>query len=209
MLIRLRDLSSLSARGADDATHRVVDLLTEREAPRITHVVTRLGGLFERRGCAIRADAFGRPDLEAGEWPVAVEEGQVEAKGGAVAVLCAPDALPDPADVAAADGTGPLALLSGIDGRPVTGADGARAGTVLDLVIDPEGRRVASLVVNTPGGHQRVVPVEAFERVDWDADDIRLSCGAEPVSASPELHEVGGAIEGHWYNRVMAYYGFG
>ena len=209
MLIRLRDLSTLSVRGADGATHDVVDLLTPRDGPRITHVVTRLGGLFARRGCAIRADAFGRPDLDRNEWPVAVEEGQVEGGGGAVAVLCAPDALPDPADVAAAEGTGPLARLSEIDERPVIGADGQPAGRVMDFVIDPEGRRIASVVVATPGGHQRVVPIEAFARVDWDAAEVHLSCAAGPVSDSPELHEVGGAIEGHWYNRVLAYYGFG
>lgn len=211
MLIRLRDLTSLSAIGEDGARHRVADLLVRRDAPEVTHVATRLGGFLERRGCAVRMEAFGEPDLGGRTWPTRLDETAARnaGHGGIVAVLCAPDALPDPADVAAAEGSGPLAALSNIDEKPVLAADGARAGTVMDMVIDTGARRVAMLVLHTPGGHQRVVPSESFGRIDWEDGTVHLTCGAEPVSNAPDLHEVGVEIEGHWYNRVLAYYGVG
>ena len=210
MLIRLRDLAALSAEDADGARHRVTDLLVRRDAPGVTHVVTRLGRWLDRQGCAVRIDAIGEPDLGADRWPVTLSESDVRGETGPVATICAVDAAPDPADVAAADGTGPLASLSAIDERPVLGADGAAAGRVMDVVIDTEARRVAMLVLRTEGSaHQRVVPVDMFDRVDWDAAEIHLRCDAEPVGNAPDLHEVGARIEGHWYNRVLAYYGIG
>lgn len=214
MLIRLRDLTSLSAEGPDGARHPVIDLLVRRDAPEVTHVVTRLGRWLDRQGCAARVAAFGEPDLARGVWPAAMGEAEIRGagEGGTVAAICGVDSAPDPADVAAAEGSGPLAALSSIDERPVTGADGARAGRVMDMVIDTEARRVASLVVHAgPTGteHQRLVPVEMFDGVDWEAREVRLRCGAEPVENAPELHEAGDRIEGHWYNRVLAYYGVG
>ena len=214
MLIRLRDLSSLSAEGPDGARHRVVDLMVSREAPDVTHVVTRLGRFLARQGCAMRIDAFAEPDLGRGIWPVDAGETEIHAagEGGPVAFVCSVDSIPSPEDVAAADGTGPLARLSTIDERPVRGVDGTQAGRVMDAVIDTAARRVAMLVVHSGGAgnaNQRVVPVEMFDRVDWDAAEVHLRCGAEPVENAPDLHEVGARIEGHWYNRVLAYYGVG
>ena len=212
MLIRLRDLTALSVEDSDGARHSVTDLLVRRDAPEVTHVVTRLGRWRDRQGCAIRADAFGAPDLGRDVWPAAVTGDDVREETGPVATICAVDAAPDPADVAAADGIGPLAALSTIGERSVRAADGTVAGRVMDMVIDTEARRVAMLVLHAgPGGvaNQRVVPVEMFDCVDWDADEVRLRCGAEPVEAAPDLHEVGDRIEGHWYNRVLAYYGVG
>jgi sporulation protein YlmC with PRC-barrel domain len=212
MLIRLRDLRSLHVEGTDGASHKVIDLLVRRDAPDVTHVLTRLGRWLDRQGCAIRADAFGEPDLSRGVWTAAMGEDDVRETSGPVATVCGVNAAPDPADVAAADGTGPLARLSIIDETPVHGADGTVAGRVMDMVVDTEARRVALLIVHagaTGTEHQRVVPVEMFERVDWDAREVHLRCGADPVANAPDLHEVGDRIEGHWYNRVLAYYGVG
>ncbi|WP_308915321.1 PRC-barrel domain-containing protein [Jannaschia sp. LMIT008] len=212
MLIRLRDLQSLSAVSEDGGRHHVSDLMGAQAEPSVTHVVTRLAGWFERHGCAVRADAFGTPDLDAGTWPSALSKDAAEdaGAGGIVAVLCDPDTTPAPAQVAQAEGSGPLANLSDLHGLPVRAADGTRAGTVMDMVIDTDARRVAMLVVETGGGtNQRVVPAEVFDRIDWVGGTVHLKCGADPVSGAPDLHEVGTAIEGHWYNRVLAYYGFG
>lgn len=210
MLIRLRDLTSLTVQSEDGASHRVADLLVRRDAPVVTHVVTRLGGWLARRGCAVRVGAMGLPDLSDRVWPAAINEAAVEkaGSGGAVAVLCAPDALPDPSDVAATEGIAPLAALSSIDGKPVMAEDGRTVGTIMDLVVDVEGHRVTMMVVEVDGT-QRVVPVRALDRVDWDAGTVHLTCAAERVGSAPDLHEVGDEIEGHWYNRVLAYYGFG
>ena len=178
MLIRLRDLRTLSARSEDGARHRVIDLLVRADAPDVTHVVTQLGGWRARQGCAIRMAAFGEPDLAQNEWPTAMGEADADAagSGGAVAVLCAPDAMPEPADVARAEGSGPLAALAGVNGARVVGSCGNEAGSVMDAVIDTEGRRVAMLVLRTAGsdrGHQRVVPAETFE--PWTGP--RARCG--------------------------------
>ncbi|KIT17981.1 PRC-barrel domain-containing protein [Jannaschia aquimarina] len=214
MLIRLRDLQTLSVESTDGAHHQVADLLARRDGTDVTHVATRLRRWFEGQGCAIRAAAFGAPDLSANVWPAAISEAEAGDAGsdGPVAVLCAPDALPDPADVAAAEDGSALAYLSAAEGAPVTGADGEAAGTVLDLIVDTEKRRVAMIVVNSgPGGtaHQRVIPAEALSKIDWNAGDLHLSCDASQVGEAPDLHELGDRIEGHWYNRVLAYYGFG
>ncbi|CTQ49770.1 PRC-barrel domain-containing protein [Jannaschia donghaensis] len=212
MLIRLRDLTSLTVAGDDGADHGVVDILLARADQTATHVVTRLGGWFAKQGCAVRIDAFGTPDLSTGRWPTALSKADAEAPGsdGPVAVLCAPDTLPDAADVAAAEGTGPLVRASDMDRMAVVGSDGQKAGSVIDPVIDIGAHRVEMLVLRDPAGaHQRVVPSKAVARIDWDAKTIHLTCEAATAADAPDLHEVGNRIEGHWYNRVMAYYGFG
>lgn len=214
MLIRLRDLNSLAAQGPEGAQHRVTDLLVRRDAPEVTHVVTQLGRWFDRQGCAIRIDAFAEPDLSAKIWPAAVGEADIRAAGkdGPVATICGVDAAPDPADVAEADGTGPLAALAFINGRPVKAVDGSVAGSVMDAVIDIKTRKVAMLVVRSgPTGteNQRVVPVDMFTHVDWNDAEFHLRYDAKSIESSPDLHEVGEHIEGQWYNRVLAYYGIG
>ena len=212
MLIRLRDLTALSVQDADGAKHRVTDLLVERETPTVTHVVTRLGRWLDRHGCAMRIDAFGAPDLSENTWPATVGEQHIREQSGPVATVCGADAAPDPADVAAADETPPLVALSTIDEKPVKAADGATVGRVMDMVIDPLMRKVTMVVIHAgPSGteHQRVVPVDVFERIDWEAGTVHLRCGAEPVENAPDLHEMGDRIESHWYNRVLAYYGIG
>lgn len=214
MLIRLRDLNSLAAQGPEGAQHRVTDLLVSRDAPDVTHVVTQLGRWFDRHGCAIRIDAFAEPDLTGKIWPAAVGEADIRAAGkdGPVATICGVDAAPDPVDVAQTDGTGPLAVLSTIYGRPVKAVDGSVAGRIMDAVIDTESRKVAMLVVRsgpTVTENQRVVPMEMFTHIDWSNAEVHLRCDAKSVENSPDLHEVGAQIEGYWYNRVLAYYGIG
>lgn len=215
MKIRLRDLTSLHVADADGAHHAVIDLLVRHDTPDITHVITRLGRWLDRQGCAMRIDAFGTPDLGARLWPARVTEDDVRGAGhgGPVAVVCGADAVPDPADVAAAEGIGALAALSDLDNRPVLAADGAQVGTVMDMVIDVDAARVSALIVRAGGpgdnAHQRVVPVDLFAAIDWTAAQVQLRCGAGDVADAPDLHEVGAEIDGHWWNKALAYYGIG
>ncbi|WP_224815991.1 PRC-barrel domain-containing protein [Hasllibacter sp. MH4015] len=212
MLIRLADLTSLTVLDSEGGKHAVTDVLVDGSLA-VTHVLTRLGRWFDRSGCAIRADAFGAPDLDEGEWPSRVTEGDIKGAGsGPVPLLCDPDSAPDPADVAAAEGSGPLHSLKTIDEVEVRGADGVKAGTVMDFILDTEARKLAMLILHAgPSGieHQRVVPAGMVDTIDWEGGFVTLGCPANSVDEGPDLHELDVRVESHWYNRVLAYYGIG
>jgi hypothetical protein len=219
MLIRFKDLKSFDLRGEDGTRHGVTDLFMRKEDFGLTHVVMRLGAWYERRECAVRIGAFDAPDLDAGLWTASVAEADVKAAGdGPVAALAggedeavSAEALPARECEMSAAQEGGIARLSRLVDLPVEASDG-RAGTVMDAIVETAGWEVASLVVHAgPTGteHQRVIPTGMISALDLDAGAVRLRCGTAAVSGSPDLHEVGDRIEGHWWNRVLGYYGLG
>ncbi|MEM1361938.1 MAG: PRC-barrel domain-containing protein [Pseudomonadota bacterium] len=212
MLIRLRDLTTLSVEDIDGAQHRIIDLLVKRDAPDVSHIIVQLGSWLDRHMCAIRAEAFGTPDLSGDLWPAKVGESHIRENRQPVATICSTDEALTPEEVATADGTGPLASLSAIHEKAVEAPDGSAIGSVMDLVIDAEQHKIALLILHTGLiglEHQRVVPFELVDHVDWDLGKVRLKCEAATVAGSPDLHEMTDQIEGRWYNKVLAYYGIG
>lgn len=212
MLIRLRDLTTLSVEDIDGAKHRITDLLVKHDTSEVSHVIVQLGSWLDRHMCAIRAGAFGTPDLSHDLWRAEVGESHIRESRQPVATICSTDETLTPEEVATADGTGPLASLSAIHEKAVEAPDGSTIGSVMDMVIDAEHHKVALLVLHTGLSgleHQRVVPFELVDHVDWDLGKVHLKCGAATVTGSPDLHEMTDQIEGRWYNKVLAYYGIG
>jgi sporulation protein YlmC with PRC-barrel domain len=71
-------------------------------------------------------------------------------------------------------------------GRPVTCSDGS-AGSLSDVVIDPQERRVSHLVVEDPNGAARLVPAELLVR-GWPPElEVALACSSSDVSGRPTI----------------------
>ncbi len=209
MLIRLKDLKSLTVEDSDSGRHALIDLFVEPQALRVTHAITRLGRWFERSQCAVAIGSMAAPDVENGLWPGRFDEAGVGAPvaGGAVVCRMPGEEVLSPTDV---PGDRVQSLLSLI-GAPVLARDG-EAGSVMDVVIDTGDWSVPLFIVASGElgvEHQRVVPRRLIDRIDWDAPRLGVRADAGAVERSPDLHEFDGNLAGKWYNGVLAYYGFG
>ncbi|MGB3556883.1 MAG: hypothetical protein WBA25_19830 [Jannaschia sp.] len=230
MLIRLEDLRDLTARTAEGNGHTVLDLFVRRTDLTATHVLIRLGTWFDRSECALRIRTMGEPDVGEDSWPANVDEDQVrraprEPGPGTtadadidVAVVAPEGEALDPARLSDTEcalseaKAGDLVRLGELLDAPVRDSAGTEAVSVMDAILDSDGWRVAMLVVRTGAGgvaNQRVVPMDMIAGVDWSPAGVSLRCGAQALADAPDLHEAGARIEGHWYNRVLAYYGIG
>lgn len=209
MLIRLKDLKSLSVVDAEGGNHTLIDLFVAPQSMHATHAVVRLGRWFERSECAAAIGAMGQPDVGAGIWPGRFDEAGVGAPDAGGAVVCrmpGEDAL-SPGDVPG----GQVRSLSALIGAPVVARDG-EAGRVMDLLLDPGDWSVPLFVLGSGellDAHQRVVPRRLIDRIDWDAPSLGVRADAAAVERSPDLHEFDGSVQGKWYNGVLAYYGIG
>jgi hypothetical protein len=65
-------------------------------------------------------------------------------------------------------------------GQPVRCTDG-RVGSLSDVVIDPNERRVSHLVVEAPNGAARLVPADLLAQGPAPGDAVFLSCSIEDV----------------------------
>ena len=65
-------------------------------------------------------------------------------------------------------------------GLPVRCTDG-RVGSLSDVVIDPNERRVSHLVVEAPNGAARLVPADLLEQGPAPGEAVFLSCSIEDV----------------------------
>lgn len=209
MLIRLKDLKSLSVEDSEAGRHALIDLFVEPQALRVTHAIMRLGRWFERSQCAVAIGAMAKPDVEAGLWPGRFDEAGVGSPAPGGTVVCrmpGEDALL-PTDVPGDR----VRSLSSLIGAPVVARDG-EAGRVMDLVIDPDDWSVPLLILGSGellNEHQRVVPRRLIDRIDWDEPSLGVRADAAAVERSPDLHEFEGDLQGKWYNGVLAYYGIG
>jgi hypothetical protein len=214
MLIRYQDLATLAATTEDGTRHAVRDLLVEGQDLRPASVVVDVGGWFDDRTARVSLDRFGTPDTGGSRWPVRLvrsdlAESPAPTAGGtpAAAPVWLDAAADDPPAGRDDDGLNSVADL--LADAEVVAPDGP-AGTLMDLIFDTDGWRLASLVVGTGGErlpkHQRVVPADALDSFDPPARRLSLSIPAERVHASPDLHEMDG-LEGKWYTSVLAYYG--
>ena len=71
-------------------------------------------------------------------------------------------------------------------GLPVRCTDG-RVGTLSDVVIDPNERRVSHLVVEAPNGAARLVPADLLVQGPAPGHAVFLSCSIEDVSSCPTI----------------------
>jgi sporulation protein YlmC with PRC-barrel domain len=71
-------------------------------------------------------------------------------------------------------------------GRPVACSDGP-AGSLSDVVIDPEEQRVSYLVVEDPNGAARLVPAELLVPGWAPGLEVVLSCSCSDVSSRPTI----------------------
>jgi sporulation protein YlmC with PRC-barrel domain len=67
-------------------------------------------------------------------------------------------------------------------GLPVRCTDG-RVGSLSDVVIDPDERRVSHLVVEAPNGAARLVPADLLMQGPAPGQAVFLSCSIEDVSS--------------------------
>jgi hypothetical protein len=67
-------------------------------------------------------------------------------------------------------------------GLPVRCTDG-RVGSLSDLVIDPNERRVSHIVVEAPNGTARLVPADLLVQGPTPSQAVFLSCSIEDVSS--------------------------
>jgi sporulation protein YlmC with PRC-barrel domain len=89
--------------------------------------------------------------------------------------------------------------VSQIEGKTVYGGDGAKAGHISTVLMDPATRKIDRLVVAAGGvlgigSHLVAIPVEQFS---WDADQgvFKLSTDLASLKAMPEWVE-GGTMTG-------------
>jgi sporulation protein YlmC with PRC-barrel domain len=82
---------------------------------------------------------------------------------------------------AAPQETTPLQL-----GLPVRCTDG-RVGSLSDVVIDPNERRISHLVVEAPNGAARLVPAAHLVQGPAPGQAVFLSCSIEDVSSRPTI----------------------
>jgi len=71
-------------------------------------------------------------------------------------------------------------------GLPVRCTDG-RVGSLSDVVIDPNNRRVSHLVVEAPNGAARLVPADLLVQGPAPGQAVFLSCSIEDVSSRPTI----------------------
>jgi sporulation protein YlmC with PRC-barrel domain len=227
MLIRFKDLKSLTATTPDGSAHAVTDLFVDNDY-KISHVVITLGSWFSRESCALRIEMFGTPDMDESTWPTAVSEADVDAAGspdsaadnsassvalrGAEGVVVEPRMLSQrECQLAAVQSAADLHRVGRLQNADVMGTDKI-VGTLMDVIVQTDDWTIASLVIHagpTDNAHQRVIPVGMVAAIDWEATTTTLTCPKSVVDKSPELHEIGDKIEGQWYNKVLGYYGLG
>lgn len=107
-------------------------------------------------------------------------------------------------------------IASGDDdilGRTMLDKDGEKLGTVEDLLIDPDDRRVRFLVVASGGflglgENKAFIPVDVISRVT--DDEVHVDQSRERVAGAPVYDpEIVDAPEHHeYYSSVYGYYGF-
>jgi sporulation protein YlmC with PRC-barrel domain len=71
-------------------------------------------------------------------------------------------------------------------GRPVSCSDGP-VGTLSDVVIDPDKRRVSHIVVEDANGAARLVPAELVAEGQAPGSGVALSCTIADVSNRPTI----------------------
>ena len=87
-------------------------------------------------------------------------------------------------------------------GRPVTCSDGS-AGSLSDVVIDPDERRVSRPVVEDPDGAARLVPVELLVS-GWPPDlEVVRSCAEVSSRATIRSCSHGLLVEGTRQTQVV------
>jgi sporulation protein YlmC with PRC-barrel domain len=95
-------------------------------------------------------------------------------------------------------------------GRDVIDRDGESAGTVADMLIDPNLRIARILILETGGGllgmgkKQYLVPLEA---VHDDGSQVRIDRSKDEITDEPEYHPADGEEEELQYAQVYAAYG--
>lgn len=100
-----------------------------------------------------------------------------------------------------------------IRGRSMFAKDGEELGTIDDLLVEPDDRRVRFLVVASGGflglGESKsFIPVDAISRVT--DDEVHIDQSRERVAGAPVYDpEIVDAPENHaYYSSVYGHYGF-
>jgi sporulation protein YlmC with PRC-barrel domain len=84
-------------------------------------------------------------------------------------------------------------MVSNLEGATVNGKNDAKLGTVSQVLMDPNSKKIDRLVVKTGavlglGGHQVALPVDQFS---WEADKgvLKLSMDEAALKSQPEWVE--------------------
>lgn len=182
MLIRYKDLTSLTIDTDDGADHKVADVLVTDRDLELAYVVAAFDGWFASNKAVVRRQDFGAPDMSAGVWPTRIRQDdlkhappprddQAGARGpdrnATTTLLLGPYggvigpgiAREDDASPAVPGQTDPAGLAG--DGAPRSVGDwlGApvaasdrAAGDLMDVLFDSDDWRVSMLVVATGSG---------------------------------------------------------
>jgi hypothetical protein len=216
MLTPLTDLIRYTAL-ADGARFQLRDVALSADMTTPTHLVIDKGATLAPEPVVLPFLSAGTPDADAREVTV-----DTTASGIASAPPITPGGIPGVvADVGAAlagetpkpePGDALIRECLGvhqITGLSVQGPEGP-VGTVIDLLLDWEARRITHVVVDNGqvlAGRQLVVPIGYFGAPDIDAGEVRCSLTAEQLADAPQI-EAHDAVTRHWMDTVRTYYRF-
>ena len=159
MLHRISELSGDRLATNDGNAGRVLDLYFDTVEQRVRYLAVETGGALAPRHVLVDPELVDRGRSSEQSIYVALAPEEVERRPGAAKAR-------------------EMALLSVSDlvGLPIDAADGA-VGHVVDVIVDDESWRLASIVAQTdewPPSRELSIPAAAVEAIDTRARRIRL-----------------------------------
>lgn len=210
MLIKLNDLTKLSAQTPGDETGNVRGIYVTQEFS-VCDIAVDFGSLLDAQVVALPGSAFGAPDVEGGTWPVDLTTDAIHA---AAPLKEAPKSTLETirslvADTLPAEHDG-LRSASAYKGLSLNVSDGP-VGRILDVVVDTRAMTVPFIVVETGSWlpeRQILLPMATLRDVNWADKTADVSASRADIENAPDVFK-NDELTTTGTGTLMTYYGIG